>query len=69
MVKEWELRSGLANRDAFTADRYVSGDATVRFMARAETDRLINGALVGWDQTCEARIPPRKANLFLSYRR
>lgn len=68
VVKEWELRDGLANRAAFTADRYVSGDASVRFMARQETDQLIETALPGWTKTCEARIPPRRANLFLSYR-
>lgn len=36
IVKEWELRAGLANRVAFTADRYVSGDSTVRFMPRSK---------------------------------
>jgi len=69
IVKEWELRDGLANRAAFTADRYVSGDTTVRFMPRDETQALVDNALRGWQRICEARIPPRRANLFLAYRK
>lgn len=69
IIKEWELRRGLANRVAFTADRYVSGDSTVRFMPAAETQGLIDDALAGWQRMCVARIPPRRANLFLAYRR
>lgn len=69
IVKEWELRPGLANRLAFSADRYVSGDSTVRFMPASETQELIDRALAGWQRTALARIPPRRANLFLAYRR
>lgn len=68
-LKEWELRPGLANSAAFFADRFVSGDATVRFMARPELDKLIDAAMPGWSVSSESRVPPRKANLLLTLRR
>ena len=70
VIKEWELIPGAASsRIAFVADRYVSGDPGVRFMPRAEIDDLVAAALPGWEKTTEGRIPPRKANLLLTYRR
>jgi 2-polyprenyl-3-methyl-5-hydroxy-6-metoxy-1,4-benzoquinol methylase len=68
-VKEWEWRPGLANAVAYGADRWVSGDATVRFMPRVELDGLIERTMPGWTRTSEARIPPRRANLLLTMRR
>ncbi|HEY4023509.1 MAG TPA: class I SAM-dependent methyltransferase [Pseudonocardiaceae bacterium] len=68
-LKEWERRPGLANSAAFLADRWVSGDPTVRFMARPELDQLIGQAMQGWSVSSEARIPPRIANLLLTLRR
>lgn len=68
-IKEWEHRPGLADKAAFTADRFVSGDSNVRFMLRSELQMLIDNALAGWVNTCVARIPPRRANLLLTYRR
>lgn len=67
-VKEWE-RSGRWWWPAYLADRWVSGDSTVRFMPRGELDRMIGQAFAGWPVTCEARIPPRRANLLLTLRR
>ena len=68
-VKEWEQRPGLSNKAAFVADRYISGDSTVRFMPRDELQALLDKAFTGWANTCTARIPPRRANLLLTYRR
>jgi len=68
-IKEWELRPGLANSAAFVADRWVSGDSTVRFMARAELDRMIEQAMPDWPISSESHIPPRRANLLLTLRR
>lgn len=68
-VKEWEQQRGLWDKVAFLADRYVSGDSTVRFMPRPELQTLIDHAFDGWVNTCAARIPPRRANLLLTYRR
>jgi len=68
-VKEWENRGGIGSAMAYCADRWVSGDATVRFMPRPEIDGLIDGALPGWPRTCEARIPPRRANVLVTLRR
>ena len=68
-IKEWEEQPGLSGKLAFVADRYVSGDRHVRFMPRAELQALIDQAVGGWVNTCVARIPPRRANLLLGYRR
>lgn len=68
-VKEWEHRAGPGTVAAYCADRYVSGDAAVRFMARAELDGMLARALPGWQVRCEAWIPPRRANRLLTLRR
>jgi 2-polyprenyl-6-hydroxyphenyl methylase/3-demethylubiquinone-9 3-methyltransferase len=68
-VKEWDRRGGVGTVVAYVADRYVSGDSTVRFMPRAELDGLVAGAMPGWRTVCECRVPPRKANLLLMLRR
>lgn len=67
-VKEWE-RHGSGWWVAHLADRYVSGDATVRFMPRVELDGLVAGAMPGWRTVCECRVPPRKANVLVMLRR
>lgn len=68
-IKEWERRGGIGTAMAYCADRFVSGDAQVRFMPQAEIDGLIGVAMPDWQRTCEARIPPRRANLLLTLRR
>jgi 2-polyprenyl-3-methyl-5-hydroxy-6-metoxy-1,4-benzoquinol methylase len=68
-VKEWERRGGLGTAMAYLADRWVSGDETVRFMPMPEIDYLVGKAMPGWRRTCVARIPPRRANVLLTLRR
>ena len=68
-IKEWERRGGIGTAMAYCADRWVSGDASVRFMPQSEIDSLVAQAMPGWRRTCEARIPPRRANLLLTLRR
>lgn len=68
-VKEWERRGGIGTAMAYCADRCVSGDASVRFMPQSELDGLVARAMPGWERTCEARVPPRRANLLLTMRR
>jgi SAM-dependent methyltransferase len=68
-LKEWERIRGLGYYPGYYADRYVSGDATVRFMPRPELQQLVDTATPGWATTCEARIPPRRANLLLTRQR
>jgi 2-polyprenyl-6-hydroxyphenyl methylase/3-demethylubiquinone-9 3-methyltransferase len=69
VVKEWEHRGGLGTGIAYVADRYVSGDSTVRFLRRTELDAMLAEAMPGWSVASEHRIPPRKANLLLALRR
>jgi 2-polyprenyl-3-methyl-5-hydroxy-6-metoxy-1,4-benzoquinol methylase len=68
-VKDWELRKGFGSSVAYYADRYISGDRTVRFMPLTEINELIDAAMPGWPRTCEARIPPRRANVLVTLRR
>jgi 2-polyprenyl-3-methyl-5-hydroxy-6-metoxy-1,4-benzoquinol methylase len=68
-IKDWESRPGLGSKMAFFADRYVSGDATVRFMPMDEINGLINAAMPDWTRTCETRIPPRRSNVLITMRR
>lgn len=69
VVKEWERGRGLAHLAAYTADRYVSGDKTVRFLASDELRHMIAGGLPGFEIVCEARIPPRRNNVLLALQR
>lgn len=62
-VKDWERGRGVPHLMAYTADRYVSGDRTVRFPSRAELQSLLAEGLPGWSVALEARIPPRRNNV------
>lgn len=68
-VKEWERGRGLAHVMAYTADRYISGDSTVRFMEPVELRSLIRETVPNFSVVCEARIPPHRNNLLLALRR
>lgn len=68
-VKDWERGKGIAHLMAYTADRYVSGDKTVRFPARDELRNIIETGLPDFDVVCEARIPPRRNNVLYALRR
>ncbi|TNC21152.1 class I SAM-dependent methyltransferase [Amycolatopsis alkalitolerans] len=68
-VKEWQRRGGLGTMVAYCADRWVSGDATVRFMPDAELDGMLARTMPGWEVTCEAWIPPWQANRLATLRR
>jgi 2-polyprenyl-6-hydroxyphenyl methylase/3-demethylubiquinone-9 3-methyltransferase len=68
-VKEWERGRGLAHVMAYTADRYISGDNTVRFMEPAELRSLIRETVPSFSVVCEARIPPHRNNILLALRR
>lgn len=68
-VKEWERGRGAAHALAYAADRYVSGDATVRFMPEHELRQVVGSALPGFELACKARVPPRRNNLLLALRK
>jgi 2-polyprenyl-3-methyl-5-hydroxy-6-metoxy-1,4-benzoquinol methylase len=69
VVKEWERGRGLAYLAAYTADRYVSGDKTVRFMTGDELRHMVPSGLPGFEIVCDARIPPRRNNVLLALQR
>jgi 2-polyprenyl-3-methyl-5-hydroxy-6-metoxy-1,4-benzoquinol methylase len=68
-VKDWERGRGLAHVMAFTADRYVSGDKTVRFPSREELRQMVDSGLPDFEVVCETRIPPRRNNVLYALRR
>jgi 2-polyprenyl-6-hydroxyphenyl methylase/3-demethylubiquinone-9 3-methyltransferase len=68
-VKDWERGRGLAHVMAYTADRYVSGDKTVRFPSREELRQMIDTGLPDFRVVCETRIPPRRNNVLYALRR
>ena len=69
VVKDWERDRSVAHMLCYGADRYVSGDATVRFMPADELRTLVHSGLDGFQPVIEARIPPRRNNLLLALRR
>lgn len=68
-LKEWERGRGFPHLMAYAADRYVSGDATVRFMDPAEIRALVADNLPGFSLVCETRIPPHRNNVLLALRK
>lgn len=68
-VKEWERGRGIPHLMAYSADRYVSGDATVRFMSPDELRDLVSANLPDFSVVCEARIPPHRNNVLLALRK
>lgn len=68
-VKEWERGRGVPHLLAYTADRYVSGDQTVRFMSPDELRALVDDNLPGFSTVCELRVPPHRNNILYVRRR
>jgi|SRR3954470_23185087 2-polyprenyl-3-methyl-5-hydroxy-6-metoxy-1,4-benzoquinol methylase len=69
VFKDWERGAGLAHLLAYTSDRYVSGDRTVRFMPYEELRELADKAAPGFELVVECRIPPRRNNVLFVLRR
>ncbi len=68
-VKDWERDRSAAHALCYGADRYVSGDTTVRFMAGDELRGLVRSSLTGCEPLLEARVPPRRNNVLFALRR
>jgi 2-polyprenyl-3-methyl-5-hydroxy-6-metoxy-1,4-benzoquinol methylase len=69
LFKDWERGRGPAHLLAYTSDRYVSGDRTVRFMPLDELHELAIKAAPGFELVLECRVPPRRNNVLLALRR
>jgi 2-polyprenyl-6-hydroxyphenyl methylase/3-demethylubiquinone-9 3-methyltransferase len=68
-IKEWERSRGMSHLACYAADRYVTGDRNVDFATREELRSMVGDGLPGFEVVCEARIPPRRNNMFLALRR
>jgi 2-polyprenyl-6-hydroxyphenyl methylase/3-demethylubiquinone-9 3-methyltransferase len=69
VVKDWERTRTPAHIACYVAERYVGGDANVRYLSRLELWKAIQAGLDGADLVCEARIPPRRNNLMFALRK
>lgn len=69
MVKEWEALRNMAHLAGFTSDRYVSGDAGVRFCTSDQLTDLLSAGLPGCEQLLAARVPPHRNNVLRVLRR
>ncbi|MGI8715027.1 MAG: class I SAM-dependent methyltransferase [Solirubrobacteraceae bacterium] len=67
-IKDWERSATPWHLACYSADRYVTGDAGVRYPTRPELLDAIALAIPGAELVCEARIPPRRNNLLLALR-
>lgn len=63
IVKEWERTSGLAYSAGWAADRYVSGDARVRYMAREELFDLMAQGAPDLHRVHTATVRPWRCNV------
>jgi SAM-dependent methyltransferase len=66
-VKEWEPDGGLAHFMAWAADRYITGD-DIEHISPADLKALV-AERNGDDVVLESRVPPRRNNYLLLYRR
>ncbi|NUT48836.1 MAG: class I SAM-dependent methyltransferase [Saccharothrix sp.] len=69
VVKDWEQGRGVAHAVTFMADRYLSGDKTVRFPTREQLRGYLADGLPGFGIACETRVPPRRNNVLYVMRR
>jgi 2-polyprenyl-6-hydroxyphenyl methylase/3-demethylubiquinone-9 3-methyltransferase len=69
VVKDWEQDRGVVHMMTFMAERYVSGDKTVRFATREQLRGYLADGLPGFGIACESRIPPRRNNVLYVMRR
>lgn len=67
VVKEWEPTRTLGHWTAWAADRFITGDR-LNHVGSAELKALL-ADLLGDQLVIEARVPPRRNNLLLGYRR
>jgi 2-polyprenyl-6-hydroxyphenyl methylase/3-demethylubiquinone-9 3-methyltransferase len=71
-VKDWEWRHDFWSAACWFSDYYLSGDKDVRFEVLDELRRIAtpDGAGDGdWTLVSESRVPPRRQNVLLTWRR
>jgi 2-polyprenyl-6-hydroxyphenyl methylase/3-demethylubiquinone-9 3-methyltransferase len=67
VVKEWEPTRTVGHIAAWVADRYVTGDR-IEHLPPEELKQLL-GLWLGDEVVVEARVPPRRNNYLVGYRR
>jgi 2-polyprenyl-3-methyl-5-hydroxy-6-metoxy-1,4-benzoquinol methylase len=68
MVKEFERNRGPYYWLTYAADRYITGDRGVSFLTSTDVREMV-GAVPGFDDIVESRIPPARNNVLLVRRR
>lgn len=69
VIKDWTRATSFWHLACYSADRYLTGDANVRYPSREELLQAAAEGLAGDELVCETRVPPRPNNLLLAYRR
>jgi 2-polyprenyl-3-methyl-5-hydroxy-6-metoxy-1,4-benzoquinol methylase len=69
VVKDWERTATPWHWACHAADRYITGDANVRYPSRGELWQTLRGAIPDGELICEARIPPRRNNILIALRK
>lgn len=68
VVKDWDPTRTIGNAAAHVADRLVSG-TQISFLTGAQLRQRISRVLPEDELVLQARVPPRRNNLLLGYRR
>lgn len=68
VLKDWVPSRTPGHYAAFAADRFVSG-TRIWFLSADQTKQRLGGLFPGDTLVADARIPPRRNNLMLAYRR
>ena len=66
VIKEWASDGGPAHGLAWFADRYISGDRTVRFGTTPYLRELATAALPGWFHTWSGWVRPWRNNVLFA---
>jgi len=67
VVKDWEPTRTVGHLAAYGADRFITGDRIAHLPVAVMKDKLANW--LGDDLVVEARVPPRRNNYLIGYRR
>jgi len=69
VVKDWERTPTPWHWACHGADRYITGDANVRYPSRDELWQMVRSGIPDGELICEARIPPRRNNILIALRK
>jgi 2-polyprenyl-3-methyl-5-hydroxy-6-metoxy-1,4-benzoquinol methylase len=69
VITDWERTRTPWHLVCHGADRYITGDANVRYPSRVELWQAIRTAIPDGELICETRVPPRRNNILIALRK